>query len=150
MLNVPGLHRWSCISCFQDARKACADATLSQVTVRSLKFSKAGKKNTLIKSLMFYRSPLISTLSGESRCVQEEHCGDIWLKSMPCTGAPIPGRITHLLVICQYLFPFFVWCLCTCLFQAPGQCLSRWKTHYLGQLYYKQGRFGLFIKRTIM
>lgn len=41
---------------------------------------------------MFFRSQPISTPSGESRCVQDERCGDIWLKSTPCTGDQIPGR----------------------------------------------------------
>lgn len=30
----------------------------------------------------------------ESRCVQDERCGVIWPKSMPCTGGQTPGTST--------------------------------------------------------
>lgn len=59
---------------------------------QSLDLCKAEKTSCLNKPLMFYRSQLISTPLGGSRCVQDEHCGDIWPKSMPCTGDPIRGR----------------------------------------------------------
>lgn len=61
-------------------------------TSHSLDVCKAGKTSCLNKPLMFYRSQLISTPLGGSRCVQDEHCGDIWPKSTPCTGDPIRGR----------------------------------------------------------
>lgn len=58
-----------------------------------LHFRKAGEMTPVwLQLLLFYRSQLISTPSGGSRCVQDERCGGIWLRSMPCTGAPIPGR----------------------------------------------------------
>lgn len=81
---------------FQDARKACADATLSQVRGVLWTSVKLKKNPVWFQLLLFYRSQLISTPSGESRCVQDEHCGDIWLRSTPCTGAPIPGRMARM------------------------------------------------------
>lgn len=42
---------------------------------------------------MLCRSQLILTPLAESRCVQDERCGVIWLKSMPCIGEQIPGKI---------------------------------------------------------
>lgn len=118
----------------------------------SLDFCKAEKTPCLNKPVMFYRSQPISTPLVGSRCVQDEHCGDIWPKSMPCTGDPIRGRKARMynghicrsfsdicLIRSCFMFMYLSF------FQALGQCLSRWQTHYLGQLYYKQGRFCFFI-----
>lgn len=44
---------------------------------------------------MFCRSQLILTPLAESRCVQDERCGVTWLKSMPCIGEQIPGRLSY-------------------------------------------------------
>lgn len=51
------------------------------------------------------RSQPTLTRSAGSRCVQDERCGVIWPKSMPCTGEQIPGEKD---LTCMVLFHSYV------------------------------------------
>lgn len=62
--------------------------------------------------IMFCRSQLILTPLDESRCVQDERCGVIWLKSMPCIGEQIPGKHNARI---YYLWRIGVFCLHCCI-----------------------------------